>query len=201
VQLGGGRDFDPVRFDELILYIALRSEGSEWFGRTKLIKLLWFSDFEAFRRLGKSITGATYRKLNYGPAPQQFHAAVDRLTKSRAAAERKVQVFRYEQNQLVALREADVSIFSGSEIAIVDEMLARFHSTTASQISELTHRHPGWRLAKMNEPIPYETVILPERQRELSEDEMAWARAALDKLEDEDEAPSPRATVDELDDE
>src|SRR6266487_3415423 len=52
---------DTTRADEklreLILHICIRSEDDEAFGAVKLNKLLFFSDFHAFLRLGKPITG------------------------------------------------------------------------------------------------------------------------------------------------
>ena len=66
------RQFDGSKFRELVLYIAEQSEGDPRFGAVKLNKILYYSDFEAFRVLGESITGATYRKLSEGPAPLQM---------------------------------------------------------------------------------------------------------------------------------
>jgi hypothetical protein len=183
VSLGGNRDFDEIKLGELILFIAFRSEGSESFGRTKLAKLLWFSDFEAFRRLGKSITGATYHKHPHGPLANQFHDAIRRLTASHSAAERKVAMFqRHDQEQLIALREASLDLFTAQEIAIVDEIIERFRDFDGTQVSDVAHRFPGWRLAEMGEVIPYEIVIIPERQRQLTAEEKARAREAIKKL-------------------
>jgi hypothetical protein len=182
VASGGNRSFDEKRLEELIVYVALKSEGSRYFGRTKLVKLLFFSDFEAFRRLGRSITGATYRKLDFGPVPSEFQTAVLALKSSSSVAERSAPVHQYDQKQVVALREADLSLFSAAEIAIVDDFIFRFWDTNAREISDLTHQQPGWRLAEMGDVIPYETVVLPERQRDLSPEELAWARQSVKSI-------------------
>src|ERR1035437_1475045 len=55
---------------ELVLYIATASEGDEPFGKVKLNKILFFADFEAYRRFVRSITGHEYQKLAQGPAPR-----------------------------------------------------------------------------------------------------------------------------------
>src|SRR4051794_5527864 len=62
---------DEVKLKELILYIAARMEEDDHAGqgRIKLAKLLWLSDFEAYRRIGNSITGARYVADELGPAP------------------------------------------------------------------------------------------------------------------------------------
>src|SRR2546423_1634179 len=60
---------DPVKLRELILHIAKRMEKDQHAGqgRIKLAKLLWLSDFEAYRRFGRSITGARYVADELGP--------------------------------------------------------------------------------------------------------------------------------------
>ena len=54
---------------ELILYICRASESDEAFGKVKLNKLLFFSDFSAYVDLGQSITRQDYKKLKQGPVP------------------------------------------------------------------------------------------------------------------------------------
>src|SRR5437868_14530692 len=63
--------FHEDKLAELILYIAERSEHDKEFGKTKLLKLIAYSDFGAYQRLGRPITGAHYRKLPHGPAPRE----------------------------------------------------------------------------------------------------------------------------------
>src|SRR5258708_19742785 len=59
---------------ELILFISERSEGDPRFGAGKLNKLLFYSDFGAYRLFGKSITGQQYQNLSNGPAPRRLAA-------------------------------------------------------------------------------------------------------------------------------
>ena len=44
--------FNEGKFRELILYVARRSEDDKYFGAVKLNKILYFSDFNAYRELG-----------------------------------------------------------------------------------------------------------------------------------------------------
>jgi hypothetical protein len=175
--------FNARKLEELILYVALKSEGSPTYGRTKLVKLLFFSDFAAFKRLGHSITGSTYRKLEYGPCPAEFPAAVRNLEGSRRAVDREEsKVGPFTQRRLIALRDPDLSVFTAEEIAIVDEMIDRFRDHGAGDVSSLSHEFAGWRLADAGDDIPYETVILPNEPQDLSPAEMAWARSTVKKL-------------------
>src|SRR5919109_351200 len=68
IQVSSGREYSEGRLKELVLYLACASETADpGFGMVKLNKLLYRADFEAFRRLGHSLTGETYQKQAYGP--------------------------------------------------------------------------------------------------------------------------------------
>ena len=54
---------DTTKLRELILYLARESEGDDYFGVVKLNKLLFYIDFEAYRRFGKSVTEQEYQAL------------------------------------------------------------------------------------------------------------------------------------------
>ena len=62
----------------------------------------------------------------------------------------------------VNLRSADLTIFSGEEIAWVDKVIDFWKSATAKSISRYTHRWQGWKAARENETIQYETVFISE---------------------------------------
>lgn len=64
--------FNEAKFRALIVYVAEQSRDDPFFGATKLNKILYYSDFRAYRELGHSITGADYQKLDEGPAPRQL---------------------------------------------------------------------------------------------------------------------------------
>lgn len=63
--------FDESKFKELVLYIATNTSRDPTVGAVELNKILYYSDFIAYKRLGRPITGAAYQKLSEGPAPRQ----------------------------------------------------------------------------------------------------------------------------------
>jgi len=58
-------EFDREKFKTLV-YIAWKAGGRDWFGATKLNKVLWFAEARAFVLHGKPIVGATYIRQNMG---------------------------------------------------------------------------------------------------------------------------------------
>ena len=156
--MAGGRDFSPQRFKELILYLADRSGDDPGFAATKLNKLMYFCDFEAYRRLGRSITGARYQKLEWGPAAREFIPLHDELVKEQRARIEQRARGPYLQSVTVSAG-ADSSVFDQDELAVIEEVITRLQPFDAAGVSEVSHRKsPGWSAADEFEVIPYETA-------------------------------------------
>jgi len=168
---------NEARYRELVLYICQKCASDPKFGATKLNKILYFSDFLAYATLGEPITGFEYQRLPNGPAPR-------RMVPMRADMERRRDLGFQEvplrggrtQQRAVNLRVPDLSVFTAAQISVVDRVIEELWNLDAEEVSELSHRMMGWKLADMNETIPYETVFISadpltetdvERAREL----------------------------------
>ncbi len=169
------------KFRELILYIARESEQDEHFGATKLNKILFYSDFWAYRKLGQSITGQQYQKLGKGPAPRRLLPVVRKMEESRDCVVAEREYFGRTQKVLLARREPDLSLFSGAEIAIVRDVIERLQGLNATGVSELSHQFIGWQLAEEGEDIPYSTALLGQ-PRPPTPSEIEYARKLAEEL-------------------
>lgn len=153
-------NYDEQKFRELMLYIAARMEGDPAFGATKLNKMLFFADFSHYVDYGQPITGAEYQKLPHGPAPRRLLPVQKQLQDEGDATIRHMRVGGYTQKRLVPLRDADLSYFSGSEIATVEETISRLEQHTALSVSAVSHRMFGWQIAREGQTIPYQSAFL-----------------------------------------
>jgi len=166
--------FNKSKFRELMLYVATESASDPKFGRTKLNKILFFSDFLAYAHLGSAITGATYQRLDQGPAPRELVPVRKELIAEGAANEVARRTSRGPQMRLVALRPANLGGFDASETAVVDQVVDSLSDKTAAEVSDLSHLMSiGWRLAQFKEEIPYRTVFLSYQSPTQGELELA----------------------------
>jgi hypothetical protein len=85
------------------------------------------------------------------------------LAKKGALAVQEVDYMGRPQKRTVALREPDLSAFTGAEIATVDEVIAAFWDADATSASAFSHRFMGWKIAEDQEEIPYESVFVADR--------------------------------------
>jgi uncharacterized phage-associated protein len=157
---------------ELILYIAEHSERDEDFGKTKLNKILFYADFIAYAKMGRSITGQEYQKMQFGPVPRDIEAALNYLRASEDLAIRKCDHYGCPQQRPVALRTPDLEAFTAEEIALVQQVIDDLGAMNAADVCDLSHKFIGWRVAGEGETIPYESVFVSDR--ELTEEEASY---------------------------
>ena len=153
-------EFSETKFRELVLYISEKSVDDPRFGAVKLNKILYFSDFEAYRRLGQSITGATYRKLSEGPAPREMLPQREVMLDSGDIAMEHRPYFAGVQQRVVPRRDIRTEMFRPDELAVVDETIEALWHMTAREASDFSHRELGWLAAAPGEEIPYDTAWL-----------------------------------------
>ena len=154
-------DFDSGKLDELILYISNRNLVNEHFGKTKLHKLLWMSDFRYFGFTGNAITGARYINRQHGPFCEQLPQALNRLEDGGRLAIRERNLFEHSQLRPTPLKRADLSRFSAQEIAAVEDILWETWNLSAVETSQRSQLHPGWAWTKEGDAIGYEFALVP----------------------------------------
>jgi hypothetical protein len=151
------------KLGELILYISKKSAFDPYFGATKLNKILYFSDFFAYGNWGSPITGAEYQHLELGPAPKRLVPVRDQLVSDGSLA---IQVVQFSggktQRRTVNLREPDLTLFLGRDIALVDDNIEKLSPLNADETSELSHRYVGWKSTRLGETIPFGTIFLSD---------------------------------------
>ncbi len=158
--MAGNRDFSSERFRELVILLSELSAKDEWFGATKLNKALYYCDFIAYQRLGKSITGALYQKLSEGPAPRELLREREAMIAAEDISVIQKPVFNYLQQRVQPLRPANRSLFTEDELRVILEVVRLLGPLTARQTSEMSHAEVGWAAAALGEEIPYVTAFL-----------------------------------------
>src|SRR5258708_40059688 len=83
-------------------------------------------------------------------------------------------LFGRVQERPLAIDEPDLTLFSGDQIAMVNDVIEAFWDRTGKAVSDLSHDLPCWQLAANGETIPYPTIFLSDRL--LSEAEIEHGR-------------------------
>ena len=174
------RTENEKKFRELVLYISQRCADHPTFGSVKLNKILFYADFLAFANLGKAITNFEYQKLPNGPAPRRLVPVRKKMIEEGILGLQEVCLKSGAiQKRPVNLRSPNLSLFSGQEISLVDELIDVFKDSRAEEVSEISHRMVGWIVAEEGETIPYTTIFLENPP--LSDEEMQRSRELATK--------------------
>lgn len=168
-------DFTEEKFKNLILYVSKKSEDDPRFGAVKLNKIFYYSDFDAYRRLGQSITGATYQRLEEGPAPRELLPVRERMI-GESIEIRTTPVGNHKQHRIVALVEPNESLFTEAELRIVDQVIEAMWPMNAAQVTALSHTEPGWIQAESHDDIEYDTAWMQNDEAVTPVVEQFWAR-------------------------
>ena len=152
--------YDGGKFRQLALYLAGRSGDDPAFGKTKLAKLLFFSDFLAYGELGVSISGATYVKDRYGPSPDCLDEEIERIVAAGAGMIVRRRYHGHEQQRLTPSGGLDASALPEAERAIADRVLEELREDDAGSASRRSHLEPAWKYVDLYEPIPYGFVFV-----------------------------------------
>jgi hypothetical protein len=152
-----------ARLKGLVLYISHQCLDDPTFSRTKLFKVLFYSDFEAYGRFRKPITGIPYKKFPFGPAPAQFTRLQDEMLRDRLIRVVKRRVYNYDQQRVLPLEDPEPAMFSGPEISIVETWIRFFWNKPAKEVSRYSHGM-AWKLANMGESIPYDAVFISDER-------------------------------------
>lgn len=149
-HLSGRRRFDLEKFRGVVLFFC---ETPRW--KTTMNKLLFYADFICYREHGRSITGARYAHVPFGPCPDKFESLFAWLAERKDVEIRERLVGRYTGEEIRALAKPDAGLFSDRELQILKSVRARLGRLTAKALSDLSHKEQGYRETQDGKLISY----------------------------------------------
>lgn len=148
--------YSETKLQQVILYF-LEHINNVHLGRTKLMKLLYYVDFDHYTAHGRPVTGATYRKLPHGPYPKDAEKLIQKMSKAGLLHEVEVKHKKFTQRRLLTLKgKFDPAMFSGTEMQTLERVAAEWADATAQEIEAATHREAPWAGTADGKKIDYE---------------------------------------------
>ena len=147
------------KFKNVLLYILERCAGKPNIGETVLYKLLYFSDFNYYELYEKHLTGAKYRKLPYGPVPQNLDTIIGQMIEKGQLQRVKTEYRGHPQTRYLPLEKADLTELRASEKEVIDRVIEQMSDWSAAAISNYSHKDMPWLASKEGEEINYELVF------------------------------------------
>lgn len=162
------------RLSGVLHYMVARTTGAA-FGSVKLNKAIVAADREFYRRYGRTITGATsFQKLQFGPVPNGVLVAIKALRAAGRIADQQVVTPAGTRQEMVALQEPDLALFSAEEVDVMNLAIAALERISAGEASEQTH-DALWEETDLADQIPVAAAAFPPGA--LDPEALAWANS------------------------
>ena len=148
----GYRAFDYDKFCAMVLFFA--HKNTELL-KTKLMKLLNYSDMIFYKENGISISGARYAHLPYGPVPENFDILLGTMAADHIARIEVVYDNGYEKHQVIAEEDIPEDVLSKEELAVLNRIYNKFACFGSVDISNYSHKEKGYMETQKGEIISY----------------------------------------------
>lgn len=148
----GLKGFDYEKLCAMVLFFAHKSAGLL---KTKLMKLLNYSDMIFYKENGLSISGLKYAHLPYGPVPDNFDMILGKMAADHIA---HIEVFydgSYENHQVIPECDVPEGALSDEEIEVLNRIYEKFKNFGSAEISNYSHREKGYNATKTGQIISY----------------------------------------------
>ncbi len=123
----------------VILYFIEKENGVY---KTMMNKLLFYSDFLAYKRYGIGITGLSYQALQFGPVPVKW----DRVYSAFDEINAECVLFDNGNagEKLVSDMPYDKTVLTDEQVAILEQVYMTFRNDSARSVSEKSHEEMAW---------------------------------------------------------
>ncbi len=151
--------FNKDKFKQILLYVLKKCGAQPNIGETVLYKLLYFIDFNYYELYEEYLTGESYRKISYGPAPCHFKEVIDEMIKHDEIQNITMDYHQYLQKKYLPQIEPKLDILTAKELELIDNVINRLSSLNALAITDYSHKDIPYEITKEKEIINYETVF------------------------------------------
>lgn len=148
----GFKGFDYEKLCAMVLFFAHKSAGLL---KTKLMKLLNYSDMIFYKENGLSISGLKYAHLPYGPVPDNFDMILGKMAADHIAHIEVLYDGAYENHQVVPECDVPEGVLSDEEIEVLERIYEKFKNFGSVEISNYSHREKGYNATKTGQIISY----------------------------------------------
>ena len=148
----GYKEFD---YDKLCAMVLFFGNKSSELLKTKLMKLLNYSDMVFYKENGISISGLRYIHMPYGPVPENFDILLGKMTSDDIVHIEVSYENGYEKHQIITEQNKSNNILSEKEVDVLERVYGKFKDFGSVDISNYSHKEKGYKETKPGEVISY----------------------------------------------
>lgn len=162
-------NINEKKYKHVILFFASKIQNGT-LGKLKLMKLLYFLDFDFFEKYKKSITGDDYLRFNNGPVPRMAEKILKEMQKNEIKiTKRKMKPGLNDQQHIEALVNFDLSLFTREELMMMEEIANKWEKFSGTEMKTASHGEAPWVATKPNDVIDYNLAFYRNKYGEMDE--------------------------------
>lgn len=112
--------------------------------KTKLNKLLFFSDFLCYKKTGYSISGVAYRAIQKGPVPAEYGKLYIKLVDDGLVQLEFVDFLNGYYGEALKSKTFSQDSFTKKELESMNEVRLKFGEKTTNEMVEISHQEKAW---------------------------------------------------------
>lgn len=156
------------KYKNAIIFFAKKIQNGT-LGKLKMMKLLYFLDFDFFEKYGRSITGDDYLRFEMGPVPRMGEKMLKNMDgKEIKITKRKITDGYNEQMHIEALGDYNMNIFTKEELIMLEEIADKWEKFTGTEMKNASHGEAPWIATKPNDAIDYNLAYYRNKYGEMA---------------------------------
>jgi uncharacterized phage-associated protein len=147
------------KYRNAILYFVSHINNNT-LGKIKLMKLLYYLDFDHYEQFGTSVTGDDYLRWDMGPVPTRARAVIDQMIADRQLLVENEDIgLLYSRSRYTALQPYMVHVFLPTEVAVLFAVAEKWEHHSGSDMVRAVHGEPPWLETAANAVIDYRLAL------------------------------------------
>ncbi|MFH1029724.1 MAG: Panacea domain-containing protein [bacterium] len=157
------------KYKNVILFFANRIQNNT-LGKLKIMKLLYFLDFDFFEKYGKSVTGDEYLRFERGPVPRMAEKILKEMTgKEIKVTKIKMGAGYNDQHHVSSLQEFDMGLFTKEELLMMEDIADKWEKFSGAEMKNASHGEAPWIATKPDEVIDYNLAYYRNKYGEMND--------------------------------
>jgi len=157
------------KYKNAILFFAKKIQNGT-LGKLKMMKLLYYLDFDFFEKYGRSVTGDEYLRFENGPVPRMAEKILKQMSGNEIKiTSRKMPKGYNDQQHIEPLVDFNPEFFSKEEILMMEEIADKWEKFTGAEMKSASHGEAPWIATKPDNIIDYNLAYYRNKYAEMEQ--------------------------------
>lgn len=168
-ELLRGGEYAERKFEEMIFaFLRKARESKKSIKKTKLAKLLYFADFGKYYFKDESISGLEYRRIEFGPVPDEYFRILQELEDESlievVPTKRADGRYMYSISDTVVSSRQELKLLSVYDNKLIADIWNKWKNARTDEIVKYTHHQAPYKETAENHIVSYNLIKKEEKQ-------------------------------------